>query len=172
SAFLSIGELARRCGISRTTVLYYEAAGLIAAASRSAAGYRRYTDTELARLRQICAWRAAGLGVAAIASLQGGGDRPALLRQRLDEIGRDMAHLREQQAVLVRLLHGGPAGATMDKAGWTALLRATGLDDADMARWHALFERQNPQAHHAFLLSLGIGADEAARIRAACKNAA
>jgi MerR family transcriptional regulator, thiopeptide resistance regulator len=165
---LSIGQLARSCGVSRTTVLYYEQAGLLTPASRSAAGYRRYSDRECERLRAVCDYRATGMSVAAIKSLLDGAHQPALIAARLREIQRDMALLREQQAVLVRLLEGeAHTDGPMDKAAWTALFRAAGMDDAAMMRWHALFERQNPAAHAAFLASLGIGEEEAARIRAA-----
>lgn len=166
---LTISQLARSCAVSRTTVLYYEQAGLIAPASRSAAGYRLYSEEEAERLRQICGYRATGLPVAAIKSLLDGAHQPALIAARLRAIQREMAQLREQQAVLVRLLGegAGQAGAPMDKAGWTALFRAAGMDDAAMLRWHALFEAQNPAGHQDFLDSLGIDAHEAARIRAA-----
>lgn len=166
SEFLTIGQLARQCGLSRSTVLYYEKVGLMAAAARSDAGYRRYTRADLERLRQVCAYRATGLGLDAIARLLANGDKNALIAQRLDQINRDMATLREQQAVLVRLLSGEEGAGPMDKQGWTALLRASGLDDAAMARWHATFEQQNPLAHQAFLVSLGLSDAEVARIRA------
>jgi MerR family transcriptional regulator, thiopeptide resistance regulator len=34
-----------------------------------------------------------------------------------------------------------------------------------MNRWHTEFERRAPEAHHEFLLSLGIPPDEVAKIR-------
>lgn len=165
SGLLTIGQLARQCGVSRTTILYYEQAGLIAPASRSDAGYRRYGQAELERLRQVCDYRATGLSLEAIGRLLSNGDKNALIAQRLDQINRDMALLREQQAVLVRLLGGEGGAGPMDKAGWTALLRASGLDEAAMQRWHALFEQHNPVAHQAFLVSLGLSDEETARIR-------
>ena len=168
STHLTIGQLARACGIARSSVLYYEQLGLLAPPARSAAGYRRYLDADLERLRQLCAYRATGLSLEAIGRLLENGDQHALIAQRLDEIHREMALLREQQRVLVRLLGSGQgAAAPMNKDGWTALLRASGLDDAAMLRWHALFERQNPGAHRAFLESLGLTDAEVARIRTA-----
>lgn len=165
SGWFTIGQLARQCGIARSTLLYYEQMGLLVPAARSGAGYRRYGQAELERLRQVCAWRAMGLSLDDIGKMLSNGDQSALVAQRLDQIGREMASLREQQAVLVRLL-GGEAGAgPMDKDGWSALLRASGLDDAAMQRWHALFEQQNPMAHQAFLVSLGLTNDEIVRIR-------
>ena len=114
-------------------------------------------------------YRAAGLSLETIAALLADGDQPSLIRQRLDELQRDIAHLREQQALLVRLLSEKLEPA-MDKARWTALLRGAGVDDAAMERWHALFERQAPAAHQAFLLSLGLDGQEIASIRRWAKN--
>ena len=165
SGLYTIGRLARQCGISRSTLLYYEQMGLLVPAARSDAGYRRYGQAELERLRQVCAWRATGLSLDDIGRMLSNGDQNALIAQRLDQIGREMASLREQLAVLVRLLGGDAGPGPMDKLGWTALLRASGLDDAAMLRWHALFEQQNPAAHQAFLVSLGLSNDEIARIR-------
>ena len=58
---LTVSKLADSCGLSRSTVLYYESIGLLRASSRSGANYRRYSDADAARLRQICVYRDAGL---------------------------------------------------------------------------------------------------------------
>lgn len=55
--------------------------------------------------------------------------------------------------------------ATFDKASWVELLRQTGLDEAQMHRWHALFESKWPEAHQSFLEWLHISPEEIARIR-------
>ncbi|UGQ46566.1 MerR family transcriptional regulator [Massilia endophytica] len=163
SASYSVGRMARRAGISRTTLLYYESLGLVAPA-RTAAGYRRYSEEDAQRLERIRGYRATGLSLEAVAALIDEAQTPSLLQQRLREIHLEIARLREQQAVLERML--GQAGAEpMNKERWTALQRAAGVDDAAMARWHALFERQAPQAHEDFLCSLGLDGDEIARIR-------
>jgi MerR family copper efflux transcriptional regulator len=57
---LGIGQLAKRGGVGIDTVRYYERSGLLTPRTRLASGYRRYGDTELARLRFIR--RAQGLG--------------------------------------------------------------------------------------------------------------
>jgi Zn(II)-responsive transcriptional regulator len=56
----SIGELARRAGVAIDTVRYYERNQLLVPAGRLESGYRRYSATELKRLRFIR--RAKGLG--------------------------------------------------------------------------------------------------------------
>ena len=54
---LSVTQLARACGVSRTTVLYYESLRLLPAPPRSNGNYRLYGDKHLNCLRQICSYR-------------------------------------------------------------------------------------------------------------------
>ena len=44
---LTVTQLARECGLSRTTILYYEREGLLAPAHRSENGYRWYGENEI-----------------------------------------------------------------------------------------------------------------------------
>jgi DNA-binding transcriptional MerR regulator len=177
SGTLSIGQLGRQCGVARATLLYYEELGLLEPV-RGAAGYRRYGAEQVQRAQQIRDYRATGLGMDAIAGLLGAAPGPALLQDRLSEIHTEIRRLREQQAMLERLIAGGPraggapmrepisaADGPMTVARWTALQHAAGVDDAAMQRWHALFEQQSPQAHEDFLRSLGVDEAGIARIR-------
>jgi len=50
---LTRGEVAERTGVNIETVRYYEQRGLIPAPSRSPAGYRKYTDDYVERIRFI-----------------------------------------------------------------------------------------------------------------------
>lgn len=166
----SVGRLARRYGLSRTTLLYYDRLGLLRASERSAAGYRLYSAEDEARLAAVCRYRQVGLSLARIRELLGGDSSRAaqVLETRLDELNAEIERLREQQRVLVRLLARPEklrGARALDKQGWVAILRAAGLDDAAMHRWHAEFERQAPAAHGDFLESLGLAKPEVARIR-------
>ena len=49
---------------------------------------------------------------------------------------------------------------------WVAMFREIGLDEAQMQRWHKLFEARHPDAHQAFLEWLGIGPEDINRYRA------
>ncbi len=164
STRLTIGQLASRCKVPRTTVLYYEQVGLLAPLERSEAGYRLYSHAELARVQQICAYRATGLTLDAIRGLLAGGDQPAAIAKRLDDIARSMQQLREQQALLVELL-GAESLPQAPPASFDALIGEKGLDDAAMHRWHVVFARQSPEGHRAFLLSLGLSDEEVTRIQ-------
>jgi len=53
----------------------------------------------------------------------------------------------------------------VNKNLWVEMLRAAGMSQAAMHRWHTEFERRAPEGHNEFLLSLGIPADEVAKIR-------
>ncbi len=51
----TVTKLARRCGLSRTALLYYESIGLMPPAQRSGGNYRCYGEADMQRLLQICA---------------------------------------------------------------------------------------------------------------------
>lgn len=167
---LTVGHLAGDCGLSRSTLLYYERIGLLTPSARSAAGYRLYTDADRSRLEKILMYRDLGLPLEAIGQLleSAPGSAAELLERRLERINQEISALRRQQELILPLLQQRDAARrarVMDKAGWVALLRATGLSDDDMDRWHQEFERLAPEAHQDFLESLGIAAEEIATIR-------
>ncbi|MFZ5444614.1 MAG: MerR family transcriptional regulator [Myxococcota bacterium] len=166
----SVGRLARKHGLSRTTLLYYDRLRLLRPSARSPAGYRLYTDDDERRLEAICRYRKVGLTLEQIRTLLAGdaSGTARVLEARLDQLNAEIEALREQQRVIVRLLERPRAlrgTRSLDKARWVAILRGAGLDDAAMRRWHAEFERQAPQAHQDFLESLGLAKEEARRIR-------
>ena len=171
SATSTVGRLARAFGLSRSTLLYYDSIGLLRPTGRSPANYRLYTRADRRRLEQICRYREVGLGLAQIGKILDGpgGHVATALERRLDELNREMADLREQQRIIVSLLSDRDrlrrASRAMTKESWVALLRASGLDDDDMDRWHVQFERMAPGAHQDFLESLGIPPEEVSAIR-------
>lgn len=165
-----ISQLAEQFGLSRSTLLYYDRIGLFSPSGRSEAGYRQYSSADRARLESICSLRRAGMDIDGIRALlaTAGDDSTAVLRRRLDEIGTEIEALRTKQRLLAGMLkvqgEGGPS-ATVNKEMFIAMLRAAGMDDAAMRKLHQEFELREPEAHHAFLLSLGISEQEAKMIR-------
>jgi len=83
-----IGQLAAELGLNPKTIRYYEELGILAPATRSPAGYRRYTRAERDALHFIITAKAAGLTLAeigAILALRRDGQEPcAHLRALLD----------------------------------------------------------------------------------------
>lgn len=172
----TISRLAKRFGISRSTLLYYDSIGLLTPSERTGAGYRVYDDRDIARMERIEIYRRTGLPLAEIKSILDSEGESVLrdaLELRLHEIDSEIRGLGMQQKVTLELL-GLAADATevprLDKRGWVAILRASGMDERDMQRWHVEFERLAPDAHHAFLESLGIDASEIAEIRASSRE--
>ncbi|GAA5218834.1 MerR family transcriptional regulator [Corallincola platygyrae] len=167
---LTVSQLAKRFKISRTTLLYYERAGLLEPKSRSASGYRLYGGDEIRRLESILSFRASGVPIATIGSLLNRADdttQEQILREQFYALEREVQKLRQQQEAIVLLLkHPKLLEQTMiNKDRWVEIMRAAGLNDTDMHNWHKQFEAMEPQAHQEFLESLSINATEIEKIR-------
>lgn len=167
---LTVTRLARRCGLSRSTVLYYESIGLLKPARRTDSQYREYGDKDRQRLEQICVYRNAGLKLRDIRSLLDGPDSDAstVLKRRLVEISAEIEKLREHQGAIVKLLQNKQQlrrANVITKDKWVSIMQASGFSEADMHRWHAQFEKSAPGEHQEFLEFLHIPADEIRSIR-------
>lgn len=167
---LTVTALARACGLSRTTVLYYETIGLLKPAHRSTGNYRLYGDRDVQRLRQICMYRAAGLELSDIRSLldEARGDAAGVLKRRLVELSGEIEKLRDHQRAIAKLLKETDQLRRLSmvtKQKWVEVMRAAGFTDGDMHRWHAQFEKSAPQEHQEFLEFLHIPPDEVRSIR-------
>src|ERR1700761_7618956 len=152
----TVSQLAKRCGLSRSALLYYESIGLLEPARRTASNYRGYSDRDLLRLQQICAYRKAGLKLEDILAVL---DRPesaaaAILKRRLLELDAEIEAKRShQRAILMLLKDRNSIGANkkMTKEKWTSIMQSAGLTEALMQRWHVEFERSAPGDHQQFL---------------------
>jgi DNA-binding transcriptional MerR regulator len=166
----SISTLAREFGLSRSTLLYYDQIGLFSASGRTAAGYRVFTVEDRRRLETICRYRQTGLPLSEIKHLMSSPKSKApigaALRKRLSEIGAQILDLKKQQRLIAAMLkNADEQRGIVDKACWIEMLRAAGMDEAGMMRWHREFERRSPGDHHEFLASLGIEEAEIQSIR-------
>lgn len=165
-----ITELASQFGLSRSTLLYYDRIGLLKPSGRSEANYRSYSKEDRDRLESICAMRRAGVDIEGIRSIlqTAGDDSTDVLKRCLTEIGNEISALQTKQRLIAGMLklqgEGGPS-STVNKEMFVSMLRAAGMDDNAMRKLHVEFERKEPEAHHTFLLSLGISEKEALAIR-------
>ena len=169
-----ISQLAKRFGLSRSTLLYYDRLGLLRPSGRNQAEYRQYSESDLNRLERICFFRQAGLSLAEIARLLENADNDhSALKKRLAEISHQIAALKAQQRLItgtLKTLTSGRDASGLDKDLWLGLQKACGLDETALKRWHIEFERRAPEAHQAFLTSLGLSEKEAIQVRMLTKT--
>ncbi len=174
---MTVSALARRCGLSRSTLLYYEAHGLLRRPSRTGGNYRAYEEADLRQLEQVARYRKLGLAVPEIAALLGGraGGTRAILERRLAAIDAEIEALRGHQRAILGLLQRTRRlrrDEMITKDKWVEIMRAAGLSEADMHRWHTEFEKAAPAEHQEFLEFLRIPKEEVAEIRESSRKGA
>lgn len=129
---IGIGTLAKRGGVGIDTVRYYERAGLLAPADRLASGYRRYSETEVLRLRFIRRAQALGFTLKEIGELlelSSHRDVASVKRSaeaKLADIDKRIAELKRIRGGLGALVKACPGhGRTAD----CPILQALGGED-------------------------------------------
>lgn len=166
----TIGRLAKRYGLSRSTLLYYDRIGILAPSGRLANGYRAYSKADEDRLESIVTYRRTGASMRDIRRMLDGGKSSLrqVLDRRLEQLNEEIAGLRGQQRFILGLLKSRKVTSrvgVMNLNLWVTLLKASGFTQDDMNRWHGAFERSSPTSHQRFLEFLCISEDEIARIR-------
>ena len=167
---MTVSTLARRCGLSRSSLLHYESMGLLRRPPRTGGNYRAYTEKDLLRLQQIGVYRKVGLSLPSIRAVldQPRGNAAAVLQRRLVEINAEIETLRGHQRAILRLLQRSRTlrrREMITKDKWVAIMRAAGFTEPDMHRWHREFEKSAPDEHQEFLEFLHIPAEEIKEIR-------
>lgn len=110
---LTVGEVARRTGMTVRTLHHYDTIGLVSPSARSDAGYRLYHARDIERLHAVQALKQLGLGLDAIAkALAGDGMAPLELVDRQiaqAEQAIEQARALKESLTLLRdtLAHGG-----------------------------------------------------------------
>lgn len=166
----TIGQVAKKYGLSRSTLIYYDNIGILTPSGRSESNYRLYSDNDLKKMDRMMLFRSAGLSLDSIPSLldKKGDDLNSSLEHRLSSINNEIQGLRNQQKVILTILENESAvkgTRVITKETWVSLLKAAGLDEDGMRNWHVEFEKTSPEAHQDFLESIGIEKDEIISIR-------
>ena len=110
---MNIGEAARASGVTPKMIRYYESIGLIEAARRSDAGYRRYGGNDVQSLRFIKRARELGFSVERIRTLlelwsdrsRRSADVKQLAQRYIEELDRDIEKLQSIRNQLQHLAH-------------------------------------------------------------------
>lgn len=130
---VTIGKAARETGVKIATIRFYETEGIIPPPSRTPAGYRLYTQTDIRRLRLVTRGRLLGLSLPELKTLvdrafsstcaEYAAELYTLIASRRSDITRQMAGLEALSSQLddlerhVREAHcadEGQDGATGD----------------------------------------------------------
>lgn len=109
---MTIGEAARRSGVSAKMIRYYESIGLLPAAGRTGSGYRDYGGDDIARLSFVRKARDLGFSMERIRGLmalwangeRSNADVRALALDHVRELEDRAAHLQEMIATLRQLV--------------------------------------------------------------------
>ncbi len=170
TTMLSVTQLATACGVSRTTVLYYERQGLLQPAYRSDNGYRWYGAKQQQQLQAILAYRGFGISTKEIAPLLHTCDadqQEQALQRQFQRLETEVLQLRQQQRAIMMLLKRPQSltAAPVDKAGWVAIMQDLGFSEHDMQQWHRRFEQMAPEDHLRFLQSLQLDEHQIKQIR-------
>lgn len=166
----TIGQVAKRFSLSRSTLIYYDKNGVLIPSGRSSSNYRVYSDSDLEKLKRIVLFRNAGVSLSSISEIidKDIDEVEDALEKRLFTINKEIQTLRDQQRVILDIVGSkASVGNTriITKEKWVKMLRAAGLDEDGMWAWHREFEKSSPEGHQDFLESIGITSEEIASIR-------
>ena len=99
----TVGELAKRAGLTVRTLHHYEQLGLLRPSGRSEAGYRRYGEADVLRLHRVLALRDAGLALKDIVPLLDSQAPPPLAELLATQITQLEAELLTREHLLQTL---------------------------------------------------------------------
>ncbi|MFI1769960.1 MerR family transcriptional regulator [Streptomyces sp. NPDC020800] len=150
----SIGELARRTGLTVKTIRFYSDRGIVTPADRTPAGYRRYGADAVARLTLVRTLRELGLGLDAIRRVT---DREltlsAVAAEHAAALDVQISILRLRRAVLTAAARRDPTSEEMERMHQLATLSGAErrrliddfldavFDDRHVANAHAAVRR-------------------------------
>jgi MerR family copper efflux transcriptional regulator len=135
---MSIGDLARKTGVSTDTLRYYEHKGLLPRPSRCASGYREYGEEAVGQVRFVLRAKELGFSLEEIVDLlnlssdaeYGVAGVKARASRRLAEIEREIARLESIRARLASLVAACPGCGPLE--GCPILLAIRAEDDASL----------------------------------------
>jgi len=150
----SVSAAARKIGVTRSTLLYYERLGLVAPQRHPENRYRRYSEDDIQRLITLRQLQKAGLSLNECRQWLEGHLESAILHQRLDDLKGRIDSLNQAHTVLAALLrrHTNENHPIDQKNG-------------QLTPWHVDFETRSPQAHAAWLNRQGFTEKETLQIR-------
>ncbi|HOA08408.1 MAG TPA: MerR family transcriptional regulator [Spirochaetota bacterium] len=165
----TIGKLAKKYGISRSAILYYDSEGLLRPDQRLPNGYRLYSEKSAEKLKTIIQHRSAGIALSEIKKIVSDahqGEIQSLLLKRLNEINNEISSLKIQQEVIIKLSKIRISDyLSKNNKTISEILKKAGIDLGNFMEWHRNFEKNSPELHSIFMKKIGLKQSEITRIR-------
>lgn len=155
----TIAEVAKRLGIARSTLLYYEREGLIQPQRAGAGSYRLFSEEDVEQLVVLRQLHKAGLTLKESRQCMQGKLEAGAIKSRLAALEHDLRELllaRDLLGFMLRRIEG-----TEPEDSERAL---------DIKPWHSEFERLAPEAHYRWLRQQGFSEKQALHIRWGSRN--
>ncbi|MDQ7092918.1 MerR family transcriptional regulator [Desulfosporosinus sp. PR] len=170
-----VGEIAKRFGISRTTLLYYDSIDLFSPSTRTDAGYRLYSQEDCEKLKKIMTYREAGLSTENIKELliqQKDEEIISPLFKKLGDLNQQIKTIKQQQMLLINLIKEKEIikKRLLSDEVLKLILERADIKYEERMNWHAEFEEQSSQRHYEFLQSLGTDEEEIKLLKEKLKN--
>jgi len=149
----TVGDLAKRSGLTVRTLHHYEELGLLVPSARTDSGYRLYTDADVRTLHRILAYRHMGLPLKDIGPLLAPGAQAPLADLLARQISVVEAQIAEQQrllSLLQRVARRAREGADVDVEELLRLITAQCIieqhySDDEIARLRAMQDAIPPE---------------------------
>ena len=166
----TIGKLAKKYGISRSAILYYDSEGLLRPDQRLPNGYRLYSEKSAEKLKTIIQHRSAGIALSEIKKIVSDAHNDeiqSLLLKRLDEINNEIHSLKMQQEVIIKLSNIKISDYTSENRNKSIseILKKAVIKFDNFMEWHRNFEKNSPELHSLFMKKIGLNQNEIKRIR-------
>ncbi len=154
---VTIGELARRTGVSVKALRFYDELGILEVAGRSESNYRLFNETALACVKQIRRLQAEGLTLRQVQAIVDGrrrGDDPLALLHRayadaLARTERELAALGERREVLRTIVAAKGGELTLQHGGGCSLGGETAPPDSARLRRYTWPATRRPSSRWA-----------------------
>lgn len=105
--YMTVGEAARKMGVTVRTMQYYDREGLLSPSAASEGGRRLYTDKDLVTLHQIICLKSLGFSLDDIRKRLIPLDTPAdvakVLSEQAEDLRKNIAHLTDSLAAIEQL---------------------------------------------------------------------
>ena len=137
----TVGEVARLTHVSVRTLHHYDEVGLLVPSARTSAGYRSYSEDDLARLRQILFYRALEFGLDDIATMlaEPGSTADDHLRRQHRLLREQIDHRRDLLAAIEKEMEAREMGIALTPEEQFEIFGENGLGEGYAAeaeqRW-------------------------------------